>query len=87
MTPPMNLLPKISFIRYGLEALYVVEVAEWNDVAWKIEGISLASYVQETYGYELGAFGERVVVVLLYGVLMRLVSLVLLIACDKNKKL
>jgi hypothetical protein len=87
MTPPLNLLPSASFIRYGLEALYVVEVAEWNDVAWKIEGSSLASYVADTYGYELGVYGFNVGMVFVYGVAMRIVSLALLVACDKNKKL
>ena len=87
MAPPLNLLPHISFIRYALEALYVAEVAEWDDVAWKIQGLSLASYVRDTYGYELGVAVERVTLVLLYGAIMRVVSLGLLVVCDKNKKL
>ena len=47
----------------------------------------LESYVRDTYGYTLGVAAENITFVLVYGVAMRVISLGLLIFCDKNKKL
>lgn len=83
---PLNVLPSVSYIRYALEAMYVGEVVEYKELV-TLQGINLESHLEDTFGYDIGAYGRDVACIFLIGVVVRVMAVVIMWLKDKNKKL
>lgn len=82
---PLCYLPSLSYIRYALEALYVMEVSPYEQIV-ALQGLDLSSIVSSTFGFDLASFGKNLGIVLAIGVIVRLLALVAMIAKDRHKK-
>jgi len=86
-TPPLNVAPAASYIRYALEALYVGEVQLYV-APFAVCCGSMATYVSNAYGYRLGwaGYGRNLVILLGYGLALRVLALAVLLLKDRRKK-
>lgn len=83
---PLNVLPYVSYTRYALEALYVGEVREYEQIDL-LQGITLSKHLKETFGYDIDAYGRDVAILFGMGVVLRLVAFLVMWLKDRSKKL
>jgi len=83
---PLCWLPWVSYVRYALEALYVGEVINYEDIV-ELQGVNLAKHLRDTFGYDLYAYSRDVAALFGFGVFLRLVAMVLMIVLDRKKKM
>ncbi len=84
--PPLCWLPRVSFCRFALEALYVVEVREYKaQVA--IQGVDLAQLVSSNFGYDLGAYSTDVAILFAIGLVVRALAVLCMCVLHSEKKL
>jgi hypothetical protein len=82
--PPLGYLPEISYMRYGLEAIYVGEVTQFQaDVSGA--GLSLDTMVQ-ALGFDMTSFNLNIGVLFVFGLVLRLLSCLAMCVCDRDKK-
>jgi hypothetical protein len=84
---PLCWLPHVSFIRYGLEAMYIMEIKNWEEVGWGIQSLSLETFLNDVYNYSLHTTPRNLAVLYGFGVALRVVAAVAMHIMDKNKKL
>ncbi len=68
--PPLCWLPAVSFARYALEALYVAEVAEFQQ-AVAVQGVDLTQLLRNNFGYDIAAYGKDVAILFGIGLVVR----------------
>ena len=83
--PPLCWLPYISYNRYALEALYVGEIVEYQDIV-ELQGVDLAAQTYDTFGYRLDAYSQDVAIMFAFGVVFRLLAVLVMIVKDRDKK-
>jgi len=83
---PLSIMPFLSFMRYALEALYVMEVRNYSAVV-ALQGLSLASIVEANFGYDLDAFPRNVAVIFACGLIVRGLALSCMLILHRDKKL
>jgi hypothetical protein len=85
--PPLRWIPHVSFLRYSLEALYVSEAIEYVAVAER-QGVNLPQHVRETLGFDVteATLWRDVAITCAFGIAFRLLSIVVLVLKDREKK-
>jgi hypothetical protein len=82
---PLNFLPTLSYMRYALEALYTMEVANFYSVVG-LQGLDLETIVRDNYGYDLWGTSMNCSFLYLIGFLLRVAAGVAMYASDSKKK-
>ncbi len=72
-------------VRYALEALYVGEVVEYEQL-FTIQHVDLAFHVKDTYGFDVHAYNTDVVVLVFIGLIIRVIGCVTMWLVDRKKK-
>ena len=76
---PLRYLPMFSFMRYALEALYVGEVILYDTIV-TLQGLDLPSVVAESLGFNVHAYFGNVILLVVYGILMRGLAIAVMVA-------
>ncbi|RYY34218.1 hypothetical protein EON62_03490, partial [archaeon] len=82
---PLRFMPYISYMRYALEAVYVMEVSNYEAVV-SLQGIDLAQLVDNSFGYQLSSYHRNVAILFAFGVGLRIVAVVLMMLKDRDRK-
>ena len=82
---PLCWLPHISFMRYALEAFYVSEASQWQEIA-SLMDLSLPDFIKDTYGYQMNAFTKDILIMFLIGFVVRVMAFLALLLLHRDKK-
>ena len=61
------------------------EIVEYQDIV-ELQGVDLAAQTYDTFGYRLDAYSQDVAIMFAFGVVFRLLAVLVMIVKDRDKK-
>jgi hypothetical protein len=83
---PLRYFPHFSFMRYGLESLYVAEAQEWKRLL-ACMGTDYDAFMLAQYNYKVENYLQNVLVTIAFGFLFRTLTIMIMSIKDQSKKM